>query len=106
MPLYRRIPKVGFTSRQRVLGLNQYDLINLDALDRFDTGTTITPELLYSSGYRGRAKNRAGIKILGNGSLTKRLDIKVHAVSSSARQKIEALGGTIELLGTKTSEPA
>lgn len=98
MPLYRRIPKLGFTSRRKVLGLNQYDVVNLSVLELFEAGTEITPELLYSRGYGRHGKTRAGIKVLGEGQLTKKLTVKANAFSKSAKEKIEALGGKAELI--------
>lgn len=92
MPLYRRIPKRGFTCRnsKTIIG------INLNALERFDNGTEVTVETLIESGI---VKNpRDGVKILGNGELTKKLTVKVNAYSASAKEKIEALGGTCEVI--------
>lgn len=92
MPLYRRIPKRGFTNR------NSKDIvgINVDALERFDNGTTVTVDTLMEAGV---VKNpRDGVKILGNGELTKKLDVKVNAFSAGAKEKIEALGGTCEVI--------
>ena len=92
MPLYRRIPKRGFTNR------NTKDIvaINLSALEVFDNGETVTVESLIE---RGIVKNpRDGVKILGNGELTKKLNVKVNAVSETAKSKIEAAGGTVEVI--------
>ena len=92
MPLYRRIPKRGFTNRnsKNIVG------INLSYLERFDNGATVTVESLVEAGI---VKNpRDGVKILGNGELTKKLDVKVNAFSASAKEKIEALGGTAEVI--------
>ncbi len=92
MPLYRRIPKRGFTNRnhKEIVG------INIDALEVFENGTVVTVETLME---RGIVKNpRDGVKILGNGELTKKLDVKVDAFSASAKEKIEALGGTTEVM--------
>ena len=90
MPLYRRIPKRGFTNR------NTKDIvaINISALERFENGTAVTVETLLEAGI---IKN-PGVKILGNGELTKKLDVKVDAFSASAKEKIEALGGTAEVM--------
>ena len=90
MPLYRRIPKRGFTNinSKRIVG------INVSALERFEDGTEVTVEKLLETGV---IKNpRDGVKILGNGDLTKKLNVKVNAFSASAKEKIEALGGTSE----------
>lgn len=92
MPLYRRIPKRGFTNR------NSKDIvgINVSALERFENGTEVTEETLVQAGL---IKNtRDGIKILGNGELTKKLNVKVTAFSETAKEKIEALGGTCEVI--------
>ena len=92
MPLYRRIPKRGFKNRNSL----EIVAINLSALERFENGTTVDVEKLLESGV---IKNpRDGVKILGNGELTKKLDVKVNAFSASAKEKIEALGGTAEVI--------
>lgn len=92
MPLYRRIPKRGFKNRNSL----EIVAINLSALERFEDGTTVDVEKLLESGV---IKNpRDGVKILGNGELTKKLDVKVNAFSASAKEKIEALGGTAEVI--------
>lgn len=101
MPLYRRLPKYGFTSRTKVLGLNQYDVINLSSLEKFDNGATVDAEAILAKGYGNHNRNKAGIKVLGTGELTKKLHLKVHAISASAKAKIESLGGSVELLQTK-----
>ena len=92
MPLYRRIPKRGFTCRnsKNIVG------INLSYLERFDDGATVTVASLVESGI---VKNpRDGVKILGNGELTKKLTVQVNAYSASAKEKIEALGGKAEVI--------
>ena len=91
MPLYRRIPKRGFTNRntKTIIG------INVSALEQFENDTVVTVETLLESGI---VKNpRDGVKILGNGELTKKLTVKVDAISEGAKTKIEALGGTCEV---------
>ena len=92
MPLYRRIPKRGFKNR------NTKDIvaINVSALERFENGATVTVESLVESGVVSNPRD--GIKILGNGELTKKLDVKVNAFSASAKEKIEALGGNAEVI--------
>ena len=92
MPLYRRIPKRGFLNR------NTKDIvaINVSALERFENGATVTVESLVESGVVSNPRD--GIKILGNGELTKKLDVKVNAFSASAKEKIEALGGNAEVI--------
>ena len=92
MPLYRRIPKRGFKCR------NSKDIvaINLGVLEVFDNGATVDVDALMEKGII--KKPRDGVKILGNGELTKKLDVKVNAFSASAKEKIEALGGTAEVM--------
>lgn len=92
MPLYRRIPKRGFKNRNT----KEIVAINLNALEVFDNGATVDVNALIEQGI---IKNpRDGVKILGNGELTKKLDVKVDAFSASAKEKIEALGGTAEVI--------
>ena len=92
MPLYRRLPKRGFKNRntKEIVG------INVDALERFENDTVVTVETLLETGI---VKNpRDGVKILGNGELTKKLTVKVGAFSEGAKAKIEAVGGTCEVI--------
>ena len=92
MPLYRRIPKRGFTNR------NAKDIvaINVTELERFEEGATVEVNTLIEAGV---VKNpRDGVNILGNGELTKKLNVKANAFSASAKEKIEALGGTAEVM--------
>ncbi len=92
MPLYRRIPKRGFHNRntKEIIG------INVSALERFENDAVVTVETLMECGI---VKNpRDGIKILGDGELTKKLNVKVDAFSEGAKAKIEALGGTCEVI--------
>ena len=92
MPLYRRIPKRGFTCRnsKEIVG------INLSYLERFEDGATVTVESLVEAGI---VKNtRDGVKILGNGELTKKLTVQANAFSAGAVAKIEALGGKAEVI--------
>lgn len=98
MPLYRRLPKYGFTSRTKVLGKNQYHVINLSKLERFDNGTNVDANMILALSYGNHNRNRAGVKVLGTGELTKKINLKVHAISASAKAKIEALGGSVELI--------
>ena len=92
MPLYRRIPKRGFTCRNH----KEIIAINLSALERFEDGSEVTVATLIEAGI---VKNpRDGVKILGNGELTKKLTVKVNAFSKSAVEKIEALGGKAEVM--------
>ncbi|MBE5882749.1 MAG: 50S ribosomal protein L15 [Lachnospiraceae bacterium] len=92
MPLYRRIPKRGFKNRNS----KEIVAINLAALDRFEDGATVDVAALVEAGV---IKNpRDGVKILGNGEITKKLNVKVDAFSASAKEKIEAVGGTAEVI--------
>ena len=92
MPLYRRIPKRGFKNR------NTKDIvsINVDMLEKLEAGSEVTAETLIQVGIISHAHD--GIKILGNGELTKKLSVKVNAFSESAKAKIEAVGGTCEVI--------
>ena len=92
MPLARRLPKRGFTN---IFGTT-YAPENVSALNRFEDGTEVTTELLLESGVVSREKD--GIKILGNGDLTKKLTVKAAAFSASAKEKIEAAGGKAEVI--------
>ena len=91
MPLYRRIPKRGFTCRNH----KEIVAINVCALERFENGTEVTIAALVESGLVSNPKD--GVKILGNGELTKKLNVKVNSFSAAAKEKIEALGGTCEV---------
>ena len=92
MPLYRRIPKRGFTNRNT----KEIVAINVSELERFRSGSNVTIEKMIETGL---IKNpRDGVKILGNGELTKKLNVKANAFSASAKEKIEALGGTVEVI--------
>ena len=92
MPLYRRLPKRGFTNRnsKTIVG------VNVSALERFDNDTVVTVETLLENGIIKNVYD--GFKILGNGELTKKLTVKVNAFSEGAKAKIEALGGTCEVI--------
>ena len=92
MPLYRRLPMRGFTCRnsKEIVG------INVSALNRFEDGATVTVETMVESGLVTNPKD--GVKILGNGEITKKLNVKVNAYSEGAKAKIEAAGGTVEVI--------
>ncbi|MBE5864294.1 MAG: 50S ribosomal protein L15 [Lachnospiraceae bacterium] len=93
MPLYRRIPKRGFTNRNG----KEIVSINLSVLEKkFENGATVDVEALLAAGIIKEVRD--GVKVLGNGQLTKKLDVKVNAFSASAKEKIEALGGTAEVI--------
>ncbi len=92
MSLYRRLPKRGFKNR------NSKDIVavNIDVLERFEDGATVDVDTLIQAGII--KKRRDGVKILGNGEFTKKLNVRVDAYSASAKEKIEALGGTAEVM--------
>ncbi|MFV5782721.1 50S ribosomal protein L15 [Pediococcus acidilactici] len=92
MPLYRRIPKRGFTNINR----KEYAIVNLDALNVFDEGAEITPEALLKAGII--KKQLSGIKILGNGEVSKKFTVKAQKFSASAVKAIEAAGGKTEVI--------
>ncbi|WP_423408724.1 50S ribosomal protein L15 [Heyndrickxia sp. MSNUG] len=91
-PLFRRLPKRGFTNINR----KEYAVVNLDALNVFEDGTEVTPELLIETGLV--KKELAGVKILAKGSLDKKLTVKAHKFSSTAKEAIEAAGGQTEVI--------
>ncbi|MDY2936853.1 MAG: 50S ribosomal protein L15, partial [Fusicatenibacter sp.] len=92
MPLYRRLPKRGFKNRnsKEIVG------INVSALDRYEDGATVTVETMIETGLVSNPRD--GVKILGNGEITKKLNVKANAFSESAKAKIEAAGGTVEVI--------
>ncbi len=92
MPLYRRLPKRGFKcpSSKEIVG------INVNLLNRFEDGAEVTVETMIEAGLVSNPRD--GVKILGNGELTKKLNVKANACSASAKEKIEAAGGTIEVI--------
>ena len=91
MPLYRRIPKRGFHNRNT----KEIVAINLEVLERFEDGATVSVDTLIETGIVKNPKD--GVKILGRGELTKKLNVQANAFSASAKEKIEALGGTAEV---------
>ncbi|MBI1883992.1 MAG: 50S ribosomal protein L15 [Chlamydiae bacterium] len=92
MPLYRRLPKRGFVNERK----DQWTLINLDQLSAFEKGDCVSPEILKEKGFAKNIKD--GIKLLGRGDLKFPLTIQVHAVSSSARAKVEKAKGKVEII--------
>ncbi|GGB07769.1 50S ribosomal protein L15 [Macrococcus hajekii] len=92
LPLFRRLPKRGFTNINR----KEYAIVNVSELDRFEEGTEVTPALLLETGVVSNEKS--GIKILGNGELSKKLTVKAHKFSASAIEAIESKGGTHEVI--------
>ena len=92
MPLYRQIPKRGFTNINR----KEYAIVNLTALNKFDDGAEVTPQVLMESGL---VKNlKSGVKVLGSGKLEKKLTVKANKFSASAVSAIEAAGGKTEVM--------
>lgn len=89
MPLIRRLPKRGFSSRSRV----EYSVVNLEALNVFAAGSEVTPEVLVQAGF---IKGRQPVKILGSGKLERKLTVKAHKFSGTAKEMIVAAGGRIE----------
>lgn len=92
MPLQRRLPKRGFTN----IFKKYYAVVNVGDLERFEEGTVVTPELLIEAGLVNKIKD--GVKILGNGELTKKLTVQAHKFSQQAEEKITARGGQIEVI--------
>jgi len=92
MPLFRRIPKRGFTNRNR----KEWAIVNVEALNSFQEGTEITPEVLIENGLIKKVKD--GVKILGDGNLTVKLTVKANKFTKSASEKIEAAGGKAEVI--------
>lgn len=97
MPLYRRLPKRGFLPYG---GKTEYAVVNLKALGRFAANSTVDPEVLAEARLIRRS-GRARVKVLGTGEVPHAITLKVHAVSESAKAKIEAKGGRVELMGTR-----
>jgi len=91
-PLYRRLPKRGFTNISR----KEFAIVSLDALNRFEEGTVVTPELLKETGVISALRD--GVKVLANGELTVKLTVKAHKFSGSAAEKIAQVGGTTEVI--------
>ena len=99
MPLYRRLPKRGFTPPG---GRTEYAVVNVKSLAAFAAGAAVDPQGLVDAGLI-KNSGRARVKILGTGEVPHALTVKAHAVSGSARSKIEAAGGQIELLAARVS---
>ncbi|EHU8367879.1 TPA: 50S ribosomal protein L15 [Listeria monocytogenes] len=92
LPLFRRIPKRGFTNINR----KEFAIVNLDVLNHFEDGTEVTPELLVETGIIRNEKS--GIKILSNGNIEKKLTVKANKFSAAAKEAIEAAGGKTEVI--------
>jgi large subunit ribosomal protein L15 len=94
-PLHRRLPKRGFNHANR----SPFAIINLDVLEAaFETGADVTTEAIIAAGLAKSA--RGGVKVLGRGEITKKLNVKVQAISPGAQEKVIAAGGTVELIDT------
>lgn len=93
LALFKRIPKRGFNNYEF---RTEYAVINLSDLNRFDEGVVVTPELLKECGLV--KKQLDGIKVLGNGTLEKKLTVRAHKFSNTAKEKIEAIGGKVEVI--------
>ncbi|MGR5962548.1 50S ribosomal protein L15 [Bacillus paranthracis] len=91
-PLFRRLPKRGFTNINR----KEFAIVNLSTLNRFEDGTEVTPELLLETGVISKLND--GVKILASGAVEKKLTVKAHKFSSSAKEAIEATGGSVEVI--------
>ncbi len=92
MPLYRRLPKRGFTN----IFATNYSEINIETLNRFEDGAEVSPELLKELGIIKKLND--GLKVLGRGELEKKLTVKAHKFSKTAVEKIEAAGGKVEVI--------
>ena len=97
MPIYRRVPKRGFSN---ALFKREYAIVTLAMLNKFEDGAEVTPEILFESGLVRDLKD--GIKVLGNGTLDKKVAVKAHKVSASAKAAIEAKGGSVEIIEVNT----
>ena len=95
MPLYRRLPKIGFNNKnfERV-----FTVVNIRDLETFEAGATVDLQAVLQRGLTSRAKHSDLFKILGDGEVTKALTVKVDAITKTAREKIEKAGGTVEAL--------
>jgi len=92
MPLIRRLPKRGFTN----IFKKEYAIVNIEALNRFESGQEVTPELLAGTGLIRLRHD--GVKILGDGELTKAITVRAHKFSQSAVAKIQAAGGKVQVI--------
>ena len=102
MPLYRRLPKRGFNNKnfEKV-----YTVVNVSALEVFDAGATVDLQAVLAKGLTSQAKHSKLFKILGDGAVTKAVTVKVDAITGSAREKIEAAGGSVELIPQRVMRP-
>jgi len=93
MPLYRRVPKRGFTNQPH---RREFQPVNVEQLNKFPEGAVVTPERLLQEGIVSRLRD--GVKILGRGEIDRPLTVRAHAFSESARRKIEQAGGRVEVI--------
>jgi large subunit ribosomal protein L15 len=102
MPLYRRLPKRGFNNKnfEKV-----YTVVNVSDLEVFETGVTVDLQAVLSKGLTSQAKHSKLFKILGDGAITKAVTVKVDAITGTAREKIEAAGGSVELIAKRVMRP-
>ena len=91
LPLYRKLPKRGFNNKFA----KEYAIVNVSDLNKFENGATVTLESLIANGLAGKAND--GLKVLGNGELTKKLTVEAQVFSATAKEKIEAAGGKAEV---------
>lgn len=99
MSLMRRIPKYGFRSQAKIKGQTRFATVNLSYLDGFEDGVTVDAAALLSRGFKIGSREKGGIKVLGNGTLTKKLNVKCNAISEAAKKAIEDKGGSVEIIG-------
>jgi len=92
MPLHRRLPKRGFTNPFK----KEYNVINVDDLNRFEADTVLDPSVLREAGLIKKMKD--GVKLLGNGELARPVIVRIHKASKAATEKVEAAGGKVELI--------
>jgi large subunit ribosomal protein L15 len=106
MPLYRRIPKLGFRSLQDIRGTNSYITLSLSFLNEFENGSTVGPIEFLNAGVKARANAKAGFKILASGTLERKLIVRAQAFTAGAKKAIEAAGGSCELIVHVSKESA
>ncbi len=102
MPLFRRLPKRGFNNKNFK---KVYTIINVGELNGFDDGATVDLAAVLSAGLVSKEKHSNLFKILGNGELTKKLTVRVDAITGSAKEKVESAGGSVELIPATSHRP-
>ena len=102
MPLYRRLPKRGFNNKNF---MKVYTVVNVSDLEAFDAGATVDLKGVLDKGLASQAKHSKLFKVLGNGEVTKAVTVRVDAITTTAREKIEAAGGTVEVIERKQMRP-